>query len=347
MTLERRRIASAFPEARIMVVEDDAASVMLLESLLKRSGYRNLRFTRDPRQSLDLCREFRPDLLLLDLHMAHLDGFGVMEALPASLPPGELPTVLVLTADATSATKHRALASGAKDFLSKPLDTTEVLLRINNLLETRSLNQALHRQNEILEERVVDRTRALDEAQLEILDRLSQAAEFRDDDTGQHTRRVGEMSARLARALAVGDEEVELIRRAAPLHDVGKIAIPDTILLKPGRLTAEEMAVMRTHTTVGAQILANGRSEMLRMAEVVALTHHERWDGSGYPRGLAGSEIPLQGRIVAVADFHDALGHDRPYRKAWPRDTIRAEMISQSGRHFDPAVVAAFLALDS
>lgn len=336
---------STHHDARILVVDDEPANVRFLQRLLEHQGYRNLRLTTDARECLELCQAFEPDLLLLDLHMPHLDGFEVMEALDAHAPRVGAPTVLVLTADATPQTKHRALASGARDFLSKPLDVTEVVLRINSLLEVRFLNLALHRQNEELEQRVRERTAALEAAQLEILERLSQAAEFRDDDTGQHTHRVGTMSARLAEALGLGPQEVELIRRAAPLHDVGKIGIPDSILLKPGRLTPEEMDVMRTHTTIGAQLLSSGRSRLMAAAEEIALTHHEKWDGSGYPRGLRGEEIPLMGRIVAVADFHDALASDRPYRKAWTGEKIREEITSQTGRHFDPAVVEAFFGL--
>jgi PAS domain S-box-containing protein len=180
-------------------------------------------------------------------------------------------------------------------------------------------------------------------AQFEIVERLAQAAEFRDDDTGQHTRRVGELSARIGQALGLPPDEVELLRRAAPLHDVGKIGISDSILLKPGKLTVDEYTVMRTHTVIGAQILASGTSALMRTAEVIARAHHERWDGAGYPDGLAGATIPLVARIVAVADFYDALTSDRPYRRAWPRERVLAEIERSVGTHFDPRVARAFL----
>ena len=212
--------------------------------------------------------------------------------------------------------------------------------------------EALRRANDELERRVAARTAALTDAnaalvaaQYETLDRLARAAEARDDDTGQHTVRVGATSALLARELGWPVAEAERLGRAAVLHDVGKIGIPDGVLLKPGRLDAAELAVMRAHTTAGAAILAGSTQDVLRLAEEVALTHHERWDGGGYPRGLAGAAISLAGRVVAVADVFDALTHARPYKAAWPVADAVAEIARQTGRQFDPAVVAAFLAL--
>jgi len=214
--------------------------------------------------------------------------------------------------------------------------------------------EALRRANDELERRVAARTAALTDAnaalvaaQYETLDRLARAAEARDDDTGQHTARVGATSALLARALGWPAEDADRLGRAAVLHDVGKIGIPDGVLLKPGRLDAAELAVMRAHTTAGAAILAGSAHPLLQLAEAVALTHHERWDGAGYPQGLAGTAIPLSGRIVAVADVFDALTHARPYKAAWPVADAVAEIAWQAGRQFDPAVVAAFLAVQA
>jgi putative two-component system response regulator len=329
--------------ACILIVDDEPANVRLLERMLGQAGYTNLRSTRDSRKVATLTREIAPDLILLDLHMPGLDGFGVMEELSELHGPGSYLPILVLTADITPAAERRALEMGAKDFLTKPLQMTRVLLRIRNLLETRFLHLSLRRQNETLEERVRERTRELEEARMEVLERLMQAAEFRDDDTGQHTRRVGELSARAARELGLDDATVELIRRAAPLHDTGKIAIPDAILLKPGRLTPEEFEIMKTHTTAGARMLSGGRTPLMHLAEKIALSHHERWDGGGYPHGLAGDAIPLAARIVAIADFYDALAHDRPYRSAWEQPAIVAEIERGAERHFDPAVAEVFL----
>ncbi len=213
---------------------------------------------------------------------------------------------------------------------------TEVTARVH-------AEEALHRANAELEQRVAARTAALVAAQYETLDRLARAAEARDDDTGQHTARVAETSARLARELGWPDADAEQLGRAAVLHDVGKIGIPNVVLLKPGPLTPAEFAMMRAHTTGGAAILAGSDHPLLQLAEAIALGHHERWDGTGYPRGLAGTAIPLAGRIVAVADVFDALTHTRPYKAAWPIADAAAEVARQSGRQFDPAVVAAFL----
>jgi putative two-component system response regulator len=214
----------------------------------------------------------------------------------------------------------------------------EVLLRIQNLLETRHLHREITTQNRLLETKVRQRTAELEAAQLETLERLATAAEFRDDDTGRHTQRVGHLAELLGRAINLPEEEAALLRRAAPLHDVGKIGVPDSILLKPGPLTPEERQVMRTHTTIGAKILT-GRSRTMQMAAAIALAHHEWWDGSGYPSGQAGDAIPLAARIVAVADVIDALSSDRVYRPAWPAEEVLREISLQRGRQFDPRIV--------
>jgi response regulator RpfG family c-di-GMP phosphodiesterase len=199
--------------------------------------------------------------------------------------------------------------------------------------------------NAMLEEKVFERTQELEEARVEVVMRLAVAAEYRDDHTGQHTFRVGRTTALIARALGVPDDQVETLRMAARLHDIGKIGIPDLIMLKPAKLSLDEFERIKTHTTIGAQILSGGKTPLLRMAETIALTHHERWDGSGYPHGLAGEGIPLIGRIVSVADVFDALTSERPYKQPWSTMDARAEIESESGSQFDPEVVAAFVQL--
>jgi putative two-component system response regulator len=329
--------------ARILVVDDDEVNLRVLTRILERAGYVNVHTTSEGHSVEMLVQEIEPDLMLLDLHMPPPDGFTILEQLaPVIRGPARLP-VLVLTGDSTPETKRRALSLGARDFLAKPFDATEAMLRIRNLIETRLLQRALESHNVKLESRVAERTSDLERAQVEIMERLGRASEFRDDDTGRHTQRVGALSAAIAAALGLDQRTVELIRRAAPLHDVGKIGIPDHILLKPSSLTPEETAVMRTHTLIGARILSGGRSELVKMAERIALSHHECWDGAGYPNGLAGEQIPIEARIVALADCVDALSHNRPYRASRPIEDVIAEVIRSAGNHFDPDIVAAML----
>ena len=222
--------------------------------------------------------------------MPHLDGLEVMRQLSEIAEATYLP-ILILSADVTPEARREALSRGAKDFVSKPFQQDEILLRIRTLLETRMLYLQIQSQNQVLEAKVRERTRALEAAQAEIVERLAMAAEFRDDNTGQHTQRVGQMSALIARQLGLPDQQVALIRRAAPLHDVGKIGVPDTILLKMGKLTSEEIDIVKTHTMIGARILSGGKFPLLRMAEEIAFSHHERWDGTGYA-GLPGDCDP-------------------------------------------------------
>jgi len=328
--------------ARILIVDDQSSNVMLLEGILQEEDYTAYKGITDSRQALSVYLEYQPDLILLDLQMPYLDGFQVMNQLREHVPSGAFLPILVLTADITPEAKRQALAEGATDFLTKPFDQTEVLLRIRNLLRTRALHLQLQDQNLLLEQKVRERTAELEETQIEILERLALAAEYRDDDTGEHTRRVGQMSAQIAQALGLPEAEVELIRRAAPLHDVGKIAIPDSILLKPAKLTPDEFELMKTHTTLGAKMLSGGQFPLLQRAEEIALTHHERWDGTGYS-GLKGESIPMAGRIVTVADVFDALTNERPYKKAWLHTEAIEEIQRQTGRQFDPRVVEAFL----
>ncbi len=336
-------IPGKLTNARILVVDDDETNLRLLGRILSGNGYNEIKSTSDGTEVFRLVTEFEPDLLLLDLHMPPPDGFAILEALgPWIDGPGKMP-VLVLTGDDTSETKRRALSMGARDFLSKPFDGIEAMLRIRNLIETRLLYRALENHNVELETKVRERTGALEQAQIEIMERLARAAEFRDDETGRHTQRVGSMAAGLAGAIGLDEKVVELIGRAAPLHDVGKIGVPDGILLKPSNLTPPEMRIMRTHTEIGARILSGGQSELVVTAERIALSHHEKWDGSGYPQGLSGPDIPIEARIVAVADFIDALSHNRPYRVAWPLKAVIEEVHRCSGSHFDPEIVNAMI----
>jgi putative two-component system response regulator len=330
-----------FSDARILLVDDSQDLVFIMERILADEGYKEVVSTTDARKVVDLYGVLRPDLILLDLHMPGMNGFDVMAALKEAGIDGAVPIVM-LTGDASPEAKLRGLRGGARDYLTKPFDKTEVHLRIENLLEMRFMHRELARQNELLEMRVEARTRELESAKQEILQRLAMAAEFRDDETGHHTQRVGRLSSLMAEALRLNDTQVELIGAAAPLHDVGKIGVPDEILLKPGRLTPKEWEIMKTHTTTGARLLSKSVSPVLQLGEKIALTHHEKWDGSGY-RGLRGTDIPLSGRIVAVADAFDAMTHDRPYKDAISAEEATEEIVRGSDSHFCPLAVTAFL----
>jgi putative two-component system response regulator len=330
-------------DRRVLIVDGELQDVLLLEKILRDAGYTCIQSTTDPRTVCAAYIDFQPDILLFAMHMTGPDGFEVMDQLKPMIGKRTFFPILVLTNDKTKAIKHKALGHIAQDFLTKPFDPAEVLLRVKNLLVTQTLHHRLESQNQLLIERIRDRTNDLEQARVETVERLALAGEFRDDETGQHTQRVGHVSALLAKALECSGDQVELIRSAAALHDVGKIAIADAILLKPGALTADEYKTMTTHTTIGADILGHSKSRLLQLATQIALSHHECWDGTGYPLGRRGNEIPLSGRIVSVVDVFDALTHKRPYKNAWPTADALAEIRRLSGSKFDPHVVDVFL----
>jgi putative two-component system response regulator len=322
------------PVPRLLVVDDEPANSLLLRRLIERESLGEVETVSNGAEALDRVVTWSPDVLLLDLNMPIVDGYEVLERLP-SIVGDDGPPVIVLTGDAGSEARMRALELGASDFILKPFDRIEVLLRVRNHLHSRRLHVDLQ---EVLRRR----TEELDEARLEVLERLAVAAEFRDDETHEHTRRVGANAATLAAELDVSSDLVELIRLAAPLHDIGKIGIPDDILLKPGRLTDAEYAVIKQHVTIGGRILANSRAPVLQLAHQIALAHHERFDGAGY-MGLRGLDIPLPARLVAPVDVYDALTSRRPYKEPWPVDRAVEHIIEQRGRHFDPEVTDAFV----
>ncbi len=330
-------------QAKILVVDDESVNVLLLERLLRGEGYRHIVTTTDSREVVPLYREQRFDIVLLDIRMPHLDGFQVMAALRELDEEDDYVPILVLTAQIDPETRLRALQEGARDFLNKPFDRWEVLTRIRNMLEVRLLHNRVREQNRELERRVRERTRELNETRLEIIRRLGRAAEYRDNETGNHIIRMSQMAQRLARAAGLSEARCELILHAAPMHDIGKIGIPDRILLKPGKLDPEEWEEMKRHVEIGAEILSGHDSELMRLARTIALTHHERWDGNGYPRGLKGEEIPIEGRIVAIVDVFDALTSERPYKRAWAVEEAVEEIRRGAGSHFDPHLVSLFL----
>ncbi len=331
-------------ESRILIIDDQAENVILLERTLRSAGYSQLRTLTDSRQVLSTFTEFQPDLVATDLRMPYIDGFSLIKQLRASAPTGTYIPILVLTADNSRQAKQEALALGAKDLLTKPIDIAEALLRIYNLLETRWLHVQLKKYNETLEEKVRARTEELEQAQVEILQRLALAAEYRDDCTGEHTQRVGKQAALLARGIGLGKDHIELIERAAPLHDVGKIGIPDGILLKPSKLTYAEYVQIKRHTDIGRMILSGSRFPILQMAERIALYHHERWDGTGY-YGLKGEDIPLEARIVSIVDVYDVITHSRPYKAAQSPEVALEALVEGREKQFDPHLVDVFLEL--
>ncbi len=327
--------------AKILIVDDSILNIQILKRILTEAGFTQLIATTDSTQTIKLYQEHRPDLLLLDINMPNLDGFGVMHALRALGTEDYLP-ILILTSEEEESIRTRALQEGAKDFLKKPYDRIEVVLRSRNLIEVRLLNRQIKEQNLSLEEQVNQRTHQLKETQFELVQRLAYAAEMRDTDTGMHIQRMSRYCEAIARAIGFTPEQCELVLAASTLHDIGKIAIPDSILLKPGKLSPEEYETMKAHVAFGAKILAGSKSDFIKMAEIIAISHHERYDGTGYPNKLAGEDIPIVGRICAIADVFDALTSERPYKKAWPNEEAVAEINKGKGTHFDPKLVDAF-----
>lgn len=332
----------AILNAKLLIVDDNPSNLLLLEKLLKISGYCNIITTNDSREAASLYLAHKPDLLLLDFRMPHLDGFQVLEQLNQIKEDDYLPVVMI-TAQNDQEHRLKALEMGAKDFIGKPFDHAEVLMRIKNMLEIRLLHNEAREHNRRLEDKVQERTKELQAIQIELIYRLVRAVEFRDYRTSGHIMRMSMYTYELGKAAGLAEKDCKLLLHASTLHDIGKIGIPDEILLKPGRLKREEWEKMKTHTVKGAQILAGSSSEMIKMAEQIALTHHEKWDGSGYPRGLKGEEIPLVGRITAICDVFDALISARPYKEAWPLEEVIAELKKGCGTFFDPALTEVFL----
>ncbi len=327
--------------ARILVVDDNPKNVELLEKTLSNANYRSVLGITNSRQVLKIFESYQPDIILLDINMPHLDGFGVMQQLKEKY--GSYLPILVLTAQQDTQTRLRALNSGAMDFLSKPFNTTEALTRVRNILMVRLLHKEVRDQNVILEQQVALRTEELRITQLEIVRRLGIAAEYKDNETGYHIIRMSRICHVLGRKAGLSDKELELLLNASPMHDIGKIGIPDAILLKPGNLDKKEWKIMQDHTLLGKEILGNHDSDLLETARQIAIGHHEKWDGTGYPHGVKGTKIPLVARISALADVFDALTSIRPYKKAWSVDSAMAEIKRSSGTHFDPDLVKIFV----
>ena len=339
--------------ARVMIVDDEPINIKVARKYLQIAGYRDFVTVTEAPRALDAIRSERPDVVLLDVMMPEVSGLEILKAIRDDEHLRHLP-VLILTASTDAGTKLQALELGATDFLAKPVDPNELIPRIRNALVVKAHHDHLAGYSERLEAEVRLRTAELEESRLHVILCLARAAEYRDDATGRHVIRVGRVAGVIAREMGLGEEFAAMLELAAQLHDVGKIGVPDSILLKPGKLTAEEYDLMKRHCGFGREIIAPAlagtggtnrgpQSPILLMAANLAGTHHERWDGTGYPRGLAGAAIPIEGRITAVADVYDALSSKRPYKEAFPLDRCLSIIREGSGTQFDPDVVNAFL----
>ncbi|MEC7816118.1 MAG: HD domain-containing phosphohydrolase [Pseudomonadota bacterium] len=304
----------------LLLVDDEATNLQVLRNIL--SDHYRLLFAKDGERALALAREHRPDLILLDVMMPGLSGHSVCKTLKADPDTRAIPVIFV-TALSDPDDEAHGLELGAVDYITKPVSPAIVRARVRNHL-------SLVRVDELVETR------------LAVVHRLGRAAEYKDNETGLHVIRMSHFSRLIALQAGLGEAWSDTLLNAAPMHDIGKIGIPDAILQKPGKLTPEEWAVMQTHAEIGAEIIGEDGSDLLNMAREVALCHHEKWDGSGYPRGLKGEAIPISARIVALADVFDALTSERPYKHAWPIDDAVALIREQAGQHFDPALVTAF-----
>lgn len=317
----------------VLIVDDIPENIDILIEPLK--DLYTIRAARNGVDALAIAgSDAPPDLILLDVMMPEMDGYEVCRTLKANVRTRRIPVVFVTALNEIEDEKT-GFEVGGVDYITKPIKPEIVRARVRTHL-------ALYDINRTLEEKVQERTLELNETRLEIIHRLGIAAEYKDNETGQHIMRMSQYCQQIGQEYGLKKEELQLLKNAAPMHDVGKIGVPDRILQKPGKLDAEEWEIMKTHTTIGGVIIGDHPSTLLKTARIIALSHHEKWDGSGYPLGLSGNDIPLFGRIVALADVFDALTSERPYKRAWKIEDAIAEIKKGSGTHFDPDLVTAF-----
>jgi putative two-component system response regulator len=365
--------STAVKHSKVMIVDDESMNIKIVQRLLELEGYSSFVTTTDSTRAVQLILDEQPDIILLDLMMPHVSGLDLLAQLRGDAEGAFIP-VIILTAVCDNDTRLSALELGATDFLNKPVDASELIPRVRNVLTVKAYQDGLERAklnlehySHDLEAAVKQRTAELEASRRDVIHCLARAAEYRDDDTGHHVLRVGRYASLIGKALGLSDDVVHVLEQAAQLHDIGKIGIPDAVLLKPGKLTDEEFALMqkhaglgkrilrrlpldeetllRQHAQVGSLILEVGSSPVLEMAREIALTHHEWWNGTGYPLGLSGENIPLVGRITAVADVFDALSTKRCYKPAFPLEKCFEIMQQERGTHFDPRVLDAFWAV--
>lgn len=326
---------------RVLIVDDSRSSLAFLASIIADIGDVEIETCLSPSKALARSETIQFDLVLVDYVMPEMNGVDLTGRL-RSREPYRLVPIIMITSDDDRELRLDAIGAGATDFLNKPFDPTELRARVRNLLALRQAQTDLSNHARWLAREVENATRHLVEREEEVIWRLARAIEYRDGDTGNHVSRVAQISRLIAEGIGLSAERCRTIYLAAPLHDIGKIGIADAILGKPGKLTPEEITAMREHVTIGARILENGSSDLIRTAELIAQSHHERWDGTGYPDRLSGTDIPVEARVVAIADVFDALCSERPYKAAWPIQKAYEEIVRCSGSHFDPGCVAAF-----
>jgi putative two-component system response regulator len=351
--------------AKVMIVDDEVFNIKVVQTHLSLAGYKHFITTTQPALVMAMIAKEMPDVILLDIMMPEISGLEILRTLRATESLSHIPTI-ILTAAESEQIKMEALELGATDFLNKPVNLAELVVRVRNVLLVKAHQDHLKRNTRELADQVRRRTAELAASRLELIHCLARVAEYRDNETGRHVIRVGRYAGVIARQLGLEDQYVELLEHAAPLHDMGKVGIPDAVLLKPGKLTPEEVVVMqkhssygkhafepmseeewqafKSHTFLGEMIMDVQSSPLIAMASKIALTHHERWDGTGYPLGLAGEDIPLASRITAVADVFDALTSRRPYKPPFPLNRCFEIMQEGRGTQFDPQVIDAFMA---
>jgi two-component system, response regulator RpfG len=326
---------------KVAIVDDTPVNLLLMEKLVARQPDCVPVPFGDPAAGLRWCLDNEPDLIIVDYMMPVMDGLEFIQRVRAMHDRDDVP-ILMVTANHERQTRYDALMRGANDFLTKPIDKHEFEPRVRNMLRLRQAHLDTRARAEILAEEVRRATAEIFQRERETITRLARAAEFRDPETGAHIQRMARYSALIAERLGMSRAEVDNILQAAPMHDVGKLGIPDYILLKPGRLNPEEREIMKQHAMIGHDILKDSASLVVQLGASIALSHHEKYDGTGYPGGLAGERIPIEGRIVAVADVFDAITSERPYKRSWPIDEAVAFLREGRGTHFDPVCVDTF-----
>ena len=328
----------------VIIIDEDSTSRAILDKVV-RGIQKNIlvKAFSAPLEAMKWIRHNQPDLIIFDFMLSGINGIEMVQQL-RQMPALEGVPIIVVTSQEERSIRYQVLDSGATDFIAKPIEPYECRVRCRNMLSLRLQQKIIMNRANFLEYRIAEATRKVRESEQETLARLARAGEYRDQETGSHIIRMASYSRLIAESLGLPQDNCELIEAAAPMHDIGKIGIPDNILLKPGKLELEEFNVMKSHPEVGYQILSNSPSKYLNLGAEIALGHHEKFDGSGYPYGKAGDEIPLAARIVAVADVYDALTSQRPYKKAWSNGDALAYLYANKGRHFDPECVDAFVA---